>query len=49
MRGNIKTKINSPIIKGTQAISNIFLLCISVILAYAYLSPGGFLECKMRP
>lgn len=49
MRGNIKIKINRPIIIGTQPIFNIFLLRISVILTYAYLSPGGFLECKMRP
>lgn len=49
MRGNKKIKINRPTIIGTQPISNIFLLCISVILTSAYLSPGGFLECKMRP
>lgn len=49
MRGNIKVKINRSIIVGTQAVSKIFLLFISVIITYAYLSPGGFLEWKMRP
>lgn len=44
MRGNIKVKINRPIIVGTQPISTIFHLYISAILTCAYPSPGGFLE-----